>query len=325
MTKLIAQNVVDEEMRDWIMPKFTTTTETDRVVASILMMGALQKYFSYGMRLTCGLPSVTLLGVRADWQEILLRLEKLPRLGTEAAQFYDLLKPVLTRFVDTFDKPDSDDIKDFWSKIAHEAHGSGTHLISGWITAFCFWDAKGMSLYSKRGTELVAPVSFGAYRRNSAGLCLDGALYHRVDMRYIPVGYASVPVKVDDNGVLHETIMVAGSVGIRAWSSGQTLEQPESGYRVSDRNAQEQSSGTDTLTVGLDSIQPLSGWWMFRKLDEKAPDSCIDAPLGPLHPKPSFQYEERSHGSQDHYPIDIYCIRRESQGSALQLVILEPF
>jgi hypothetical protein len=49
--------------------------------------------------LLCGIPSVTLLGDRGDWVRILKRLDMLPRLGSEPAQFCDLLKPVLGYFV----------------------------------------------------------------------------------------------------------------------------------------------------------------------------------------------------------------------------------
>jgi hypothetical protein len=53
---LIAKNVVDPELRTWIMPDFSTTEESDSVVAAILMMGALQQYFEYRFslcRYTC--------------------------------------------------------------------------------------------------------------------------------------------------------------------------------------------------------------------------------------------------------------------------------
>ncbi len=36
MTELMSANVVDPELRPWIMPAFSTTTETDKVVASII-------------------------------------------------------------------------------------------------------------------------------------------------------------------------------------------------------------------------------------------------------------------------------------------------
>jgi hypothetical protein len=44
ISKLISANVVDDEICKWITPDFSTTTKHDVVVASILMMGTLQKY-----------------------------------------------------------------------------------------------------------------------------------------------------------------------------------------------------------------------------------------------------------------------------------------
>lgn len=49
MTDMIEENVVDPELRTWIMLSFSTTTLSDKVVAAVLMMGALQKYFKYTM------------------------------------------------------------------------------------------------------------------------------------------------------------------------------------------------------------------------------------------------------------------------------------
>ena len=127
MSNLLAENVNDPELHPWIMPAFSTTTENDRVVASIIMMGALQKYFSYTFKLKCGLPSVTLLGVREDWLEIRQRLEMLPQLGNEPTEFYQLLKPILSHFVESFSSPEAQETKDFWQEIAHQSGGSGPH------------------------------------------------------------------------------------------------------------------------------------------------------------------------------------------------------
>lgn len=202
MTNEIAKNVVNPELRTWVMPAFSTTTESDKVVASVLMMGSLQQYFSYKMRLLCGIPSVTLLGVRADWEEMLNRLEMLPRLGPEPAQFRHLLHPVLRSFVKSFDSPSDPAVIDFWNKIAHYSRfGSGSSTLSGWITAFCCWDPAGKSLGHMFG-------------HRNRGCDLDGTLYHCIESDKIPDGYASVPVKVDDNGRLYQTRMLAGSVGI---------------------------------------------------------------------------------------------------------------
>ena len=41
--RLLEENVVDTGLRGWVMPYFSTTTRDDRVVASVLMIGKLQK------------------------------------------------------------------------------------------------------------------------------------------------------------------------------------------------------------------------------------------------------------------------------------------
>ena len=198
------------------MLDFSTTTESDCVVSSILMMGGLQKYFSYGMMLACGIPSVTLLGERQDWVQGQTRLQKLKNLGREPEQFGKLLKPILRQFIETFDHPASPAVKDFWSKIAHKTERSGPYYLLGWITAFCFWDEKGNNLYD-RGA--IPPVSRRSFDGSAAGCELDGVFYHRVDTKNIPSGHASMPVKVNNNGMIYQTKMVAGSVGIQAKSN----------------------------------------------------------------------------------------------------------
>ena len=54
----------------------------------------------------------------------------------------------------------------------------------------------------------------------------------------------SLPVTLDDNGDVFDTVMVAGSVGTRYMSSGKLVA----------------GSG-----VGLDSVSVVLGWWMFVK------------------------------------------------------------
>jgi hypothetical protein len=147
MTELVAKNILDPTLRDWIIPDFSTTIHNDKVVASIVMMGTLKGYFKYRFSISCGLPSVTLLGEKSDWEALLARIDRLPSFGEEPKQWHALLKPVLTRFVRTFDEPHSAETKDFWQRIAHfENGGSGPTWLSGWITAFCFWDEKGKRL-----------------------------------------------------------------------------------------------------------------------------------------------------------------------------------
>jgi hypothetical protein len=253
ITKLLSQNINDPSLRAWILPSFSTTTPTDNVTASIIMMGTLQNYFEYIRTTACGIPSVTLLGTKEDWQNILSRLPKLASFGSEPAQFGILLTPVLEHFIASFDNPTSEETSSFWSRICHlRSFGSGSKELSGWITAFCFWDSKGKCLFERW-------ASIKAITRNKrdgrVGCELGEVQFHTVRMSEIPSGSCSVPVIVDDNGKMYDTLMVAGSVGVEVSASGRDVlpPPPNPGDRIGEKVRGDRK----------DTLQPVSGWWMF--------------------------------------------------------------
>lgn len=223
LTKLIQGHIIDPHMRDWIMPNFTTTTENDRIISSVIMMSTFKEFFNYTMYTLCGLPAVTLMGERADYEIMLSKIEKLTEFGTETTQWRDLLHQVLLGFINTFDQPEADTTKTFWSKIAHKNNnGSGASYLSGWLTAFCYFDSKGQSLYGPgRNT--------GTRYEN---LVLGDATFHLVDTNKVPPAYAEVPVTVKDNGVDYKTVMVAGLVGNRVTGEKMDTLQPQPAWWI---------------------------------------------------------------------------------------------
>lgn len=82
------------------------------------------------------------------------------------------------------------------------------------------------------------------------GLILNGQRYHTVKGDKIPAGWSEVDVKLDDNGELFDTVMIAGSVGMR----------------VSDSDDAE-TSGIGKLGV----LRPVAGWWIFDTKEEVPP------------------------------------------------------
>jgi hypothetical protein len=48
------------DLRDWAECNFSTTTPLQKIVSKVALMGAMQKYFDFGMQLMCGLPKVLL-------------------------------------------------------------------------------------------------------------------------------------------------------------------------------------------------------------------------------------------------------------------------
>ncbi|KAF9197046.1 hypothetical protein BGZ49_002635 [Haplosporangium sp. Z 27] len=252
MTKEIESNIVDPSLRAWILPKFTTTTDNDTIVSSVIMMATMKKYFKYHFVLRCGLPRVTLEGEKSDWEEILGRLEKLKEYGIETAAWYYLLRPVISRFVKAFDDPNGAENLDFWSRICHKTGGgSGPTYLGGWITAFCAFNEDGewigQPLKEKEGFSLADIFAKNKSKvPKDARLVLDGASYHRVDTDYIPNGYVEVNVLIDDNGVEFPSKMTAGHIGMQVSS---TVDGDD---EIRQRNI----------------VKPSSGWWIFTTLPE---------------------------------------------------------
>ncbi|CAG8113961.1 unnamed protein product [Penicillium salamii] len=240
---------------EWYTSPLASPTNSDKVVESVLMMGNMRKDCTYAVDRACGIPSVTLLGEREDWVNLMAKAEKIPWTGGGVVKFEDLLQPVLRRFLVSFDDPESDEVQSFWARCAYR-HGDrswATHL-TGWITVFCFWDDKGM-LPRGKPDDMSEALQLGHEEED-----LLGALLGKVELKRIPRGYATVPVKLW-GGIKEEqnTMMVAGSVGIIATtSSGQASEENENALLTPTSSSRE-------TPCSLDTIQPLSAWWIYKK------------------------------------------------------------
>ncbi|KAI0864049.1 hypothetical protein F4860DRAFT_28727 [Xylaria cubensis] len=254
ISNLLKQNIVDPELHHWITPAFSTTTQHDVVISSIVMMGMLQHYFQYTCMSTCGIPSITILGEKTDYENILSRLDKLEQYGDEPSEFRRLLRPVLARFIRSFDEPDSQEIRDFWRDICTVESVSGSNLYNGWISAFCFWSSEG-----KRQVSPQSRLKEWYEQKDDdwlPALCMDDVYYGYINSDKIPPGYTTLPVKIIDHGTEIEAEMISGSVGINCTSSGR------------------KSAGQDGI-VGIDTMQPHSAWFIYEKgsKDDRAQDT----------------------------------------------------
>ncbi|KAI0027232.1 hypothetical protein K488DRAFT_74710 [Vararia minispora EC-137] len=245
-TKAMDEHITDPSVRDWLLPRFSTTTPTDTVVASVLMMATMKAYFSFEACIDCGIPRVTLEGERRDWEEILRRAAKLAEYGDEPARWLALLRPVLSRFVRAFDAPDAQENIEFWTKVADFKGGSGPEYVSGWITAFCPFSDKGVWL-DKNAGPLETTESPNGRRRPAHALVIDDVVYATIDLDSIARGYAEVDVTLRDDGIVTLTKMVAGLVATRVSDS---------------RDARLSPGGT------RDVVAPVPGWWIYVKKGE---------------------------------------------------------
>ncbi|KAH8915755.1 hypothetical protein BT69DRAFT_1271333 [Atractiella rhizophila] len=235
MTSLMENNIVDPTLKSWILPSFSTTTENDKVVAAVLMMSTLQSYFISCFMTRCGLPEVTLEGKKEDWEMLLSKLDRFDEFGEEPFQFAKSLRPILRRFVGAFDDPEGEENKDFWNRIYSASPlGSGEPEYSGWITAFSFWGKDGKRQFDSSKVKSGDP-EFYYYRYHGEEqkivLELDGILYPAMEQTSVTKSFATVPVRLVDNGKEFKTTMVSGLVGTKATT---------------------------------DTVRPLAGWWIFE-------------------------------------------------------------
>lgn len=217
----ISTNLKDAEVTEWLLPKFTTTTDTDRVVASVTIMSTLKAYFSYRCMLACGIPNVTLLGTAKDWGLLRQKLERLLNYDIQGKrpvmkEWHDLLAIVVDEFIQAVEgKPN---LK-FWDTIAHHIRGgSGPSYLSGWVTVFsCFnsdgdWQGDG-----------------GSYK------------WPRINTSKIPVGAVSVPVVLDDNGTEYEANMTAGQMCYEVVGKNTDTIKPRSDWCFAIDNTEEKT------------------------------------------------------------------------------------
>ena len=252
---LMKQKMASPEVYDWLIPRFTTTTQQDAVVSSMVMMATMRPYTSFGMENGCGFPSVTLLGEVNDWRMILARLDKFSEYGEEPTAWSKLLKLVLNRMIASmiamFDSPELPELKEFWMRVCRCSTAASPNLgtFNGWLTAFMYWGKDGK-------------------RTNTADIGADGAnAFELEDVRFpivvkdeqlLQTGMAEVPVTINDyeNNMIFDTRIVAGLIGM--W-------------------VKHEKKGAEWLKYGTGStVQPCSGWFLVVDEAQKmGPDDDV--------------------------------------------------
>lgn len=228
MTEKIGEIISDKGVKDWILPKFSTTTTTDIISSGVAIMATTKKYFQPECRLQCGIPNITIEGTLYDWECILGRLEKLKEYKLD--KWYGLLKPIIQEFIVA--KKEKPNIK-FWDRICHRLGGaSGPSHLSGWLTVFCPYDEDGNW----------ADVKSPANQCLSCGYICNhhDEPWPVIDIANIASGIVNIDIKlIDSGGCEHDCIMFAGHVGYNALEDDYTL-QPHIGWALAEKSSAEE-------------------------------------------------------------------------------------
>jgi len=126
-TRQIREHLVGD-IYDLTVGDFTTTGPVEKAASEIVLLDAVQNYFSYAMHTACGIPRFTLTGTPDDWKKVRERATHLGNYGLDWWQ--KELMPLLDEFVAASSgNPDLT----FWKAFFKEGGGSGGPFIGGHV------------------------------------------------------------------------------------------------------------------------------------------------------------------------------------------------
>lgn len=211
---------------------FSTTGPVERTVSQIVLLDAVQPYFSFLLVCICGIPAITLEGTVADWQKL---REKVELLEPFDADWW--VTPLRTT-CDQFVRAASGDVDlPHWQRIYKVAQTYGRELTNGWI-AYLFPYLKQLNTgsFSRRNPLLypdVTPEEAAKQERRwgpqwylGSGEQSDG-----ITVEDLPRGLSQVPFTLMDSGGRRAMELVGGPVVVTQDAEQKTL-RPTLGWAV---------------------------------------------------------------------------------------------
>jgi hypothetical protein len=217
---------------DQLLPNFSTTGPAERAAAEVVLLDAMQSFFSYECHTMCGIPQITLEGTADDWEVLAERTRGLGQFGL--GWWTEALAPILDEFVAASRGQVN---ARFWGSIYKLDGGSGGPYTTGWITAFFpylkNWQTGRAShqnpWLAKGGKELqkllYPPAASDPYRFG-----------HGPTTDRFPSGLARAPFLWNYFDVPFEMEFLGGFVGVRQEADTLRL-RPEIGWAVREQPA----------------------------------------------------------------------------------------
>ncbi|KAM9993925.1 hypothetical protein ACTFIZ_011886 [Dictyostelium cf. discoideum] len=204
MSNQIQSNIKDPSIKDLIIPNFTTTTESDKVVFSIALMSTMKNYFNFEMRTLCGLSEVTLLGEINDWINLKERVEKLIQFDNKKGEIKKWLHQYLLEVIDKFiESANGNPDTTWWNQIVNYKQQSGGSVLTGWLATFCVFDNDGNFNDDK---EIYDDFIIKEKQKKKFK-------WPRVNADSIPNGFVSCPIKLKDIEQEYNSTIYSGHFG----------------------------------------------------------------------------------------------------------------
>ena len=124
-TRQIREHLVGN-VYDMIVGDFTTTGPVEKAASEVVLLDAVQNYFSLQFQTCCGIPRFTLTGTPDDWKKVRERATHLDDYGL--GWWQKELMPLLDEFVFASEGHPS---VNFWASFFKKSGGSGGPYIGG--------------------------------------------------------------------------------------------------------------------------------------------------------------------------------------------------
>ncbi len=211
-------------LQELMVCDFSTTGTVERVVSQVVLMDALREYFDYVLECICGIPTVTLEGLPADWSRLREKVAQLSRYGLD--WWVQHLLPLCDQFIRASQgHPD----RAFWGSIYKLREAYGGDVINGWVCKlFPFVRNDVTGHYDRRN-----PVFESAREADED----DGAMFPPgwIESKVLPTGLSRVPLLLQSQGAggakQARLALTAGFVGVSQVSGTRAL-RPELGWVV---------------------------------------------------------------------------------------------
>jgi hypothetical protein len=227
------------EAHGWIVADFSTTGPVERAASEVVLLDAMQAFFSYEVHTACGIPRITLEGTVQDWQEIARRIQEFRRF--ELAWWVKPLLPILDEFVAAAGGKVR---RRFWESIYkwQGSRGSGSPHVSGWVFTLFPYVSNPAARYGGRiggktpASALCRNPWLGTYSSR-----------HGPGRDAFPCLPARAPFLWKHLGTDYEMEFIGGLIGVA--QDPQTLYlRPEIGWAIRQANAV--ASGTAPSSAG---------------------------------------------------------------------------
>ncbi|KAF2434088.1 hypothetical protein EJ08DRAFT_23167 [Tothia fuscella] len=204
MTSLFTQRNKTNWLLDWVRPNFKSVPSLpngmnnispDEMLATALLMTSSTPSHEEMAPFLCanGIPSITLLGSQGDWKSLLDKIRPMQegKFGAEPVLYALHLRPILSRFVATFEKPNDKLIRLFWNDMVtatpRQKRCDTTRLVTGWINVFHMWDGAG---------NLIPLAPRTAAETTAEAVILDSVECPWRHIGDLPTAYSKIPVCV---------------------------------------------------------------------------------------------------------------------------------